>query len=69
MKKMILIIAAVLVVLIVAVGAAMWYWIQKPLYEPGLVRAGQALNPCMAPAHGRPDAGTREARGGDPHGL
>ena len=55
MKKIILIAVVVLVVLLVAAGAAMWYWMQKPLYEPGLVRAGQNLRGPLIPPSQPPD--------------
>lgn len=47
MKKMVISIVAVVVVVIVAAGAAMWFWMQKPLYEPGMVRAGKNLRAAL----------------------
>lgn len=43
MKKVILIIVAIL--LVVVIGGGLWFWnaLQQPLYEPGMVRAGQNL--------------------------
>src|SRR5512142_1477017 len=49
MRKVILIVALVLVIFI-AIGG-LWFWneMQKPLYEPGMVRAGTNLRAPLAP--------------------
>jgi len=43
MKKVIIIVVLVLLVLIVVAGVFFWYIMGKPLYEPGMVRAGENL--------------------------
>ena len=45
MKKIILVSGIVLLVLIVVAGVTMWYFMQQPLYQPGMVRAMQNLTP------------------------
>ncbi len=45
--KIVLIIVAVIVVLVVA--GLVWNWMQKPLYEPGMVRVGKNLRAPLAP--------------------
>ncbi len=57
MKKTLVILAAVLVVLIAAVGGAFWYFSMQPLYQPGMVREGGNLRaPLTPPAQtGDPD--------------
>ncbi len=49
MKRIILISIAVLALIVVAVGVWGWTMMQKPLYEPGLVRAGQGLRAPLVP--------------------
>ncbi len=52
MKKLITIIGsilAVLVVLFIIAGAFFWYSMGKPLYEPGMVRAGKNLRAPLKP--------------------
>lgn len=48
MKKILAIGAAVLVLFVVVAGALMWYWMSKPLYEPGMVRASRNLQTPLA---------------------
>jgi len=49
MKKMVLIIVAVL--LAVVIGGGVWFWnaMQQPLYNPGMVHAGQNLRAPLTP--------------------
>lgn len=49
MKKVIVIVVLILLVLIVAAGVFFWYAMGKPLYEPGMVRAGENLRAPLAP--------------------
>ncbi len=49
MKKAVLIAAFVLVVTLIAGGAAFWFMMQQPLYEPGMVRAGKNLRAPLVP--------------------
>ncbi len=49
MKKVILIAALVLVVVAIAGGAVLWFMMQQPLYEPGMVRAAKNLRAPLAP--------------------
>lgn len=49
MKKTIIILATTLVVLVVAGGAYVWYMLQQPLYEPGMVRAEKNLRAPLTP--------------------
>lgn len=49
MKKVILITTLVLLVVIVAGGVWFWNEMQKPLYEPGMVRAGTNLRAPLIP--------------------
>jgi len=50
MKKVIIIIILALLVLIVVAGVFFWYSMGKPLYEPGMVRAGKNLRaPLTSP--------------------
>ncbi|MBI4787858.1 MAG: alpha/beta hydrolase [Chloroflexi bacterium] len=50
MKKLLVGIGIVVLALIVAVGVFFWYSMQQPLYQPGMVRAGQNLRAPLAPA-------------------
>ena len=51
MKKIILIISLLFLLLLAAAGAYIWYMMQKPLYEPGMVRTGQNLGaPLTSPS-------------------
>jgi proline iminopeptidase len=49
MRKVILIVVLVLLVLIVGAGVFFWYSMGKPLYEPGMVRAGENLRAPLTP--------------------
>lgn len=49
MKKVILILIAVLLVLVMGGGVWFWYAMQQPLYEPGMVRAGKNLRAPLVP--------------------
>ncbi|MEW5960479.1 MAG: alpha/beta hydrolase [Chloroflexota bacterium] len=49
MKKIIMIITAVLIVMVITGGAYVWYVIQQPLYKPGMVRAEENLRAPLAP--------------------
>jgi len=49
MKKIIIIVVLVLLALIVVAGVFFWYAMGKPLYEPGMVRAGKNLRAPLAP--------------------
>ena len=49
MKKMIIIVASILAVLVTAAGAYAWYVMQQPLYEPGMVRSEENLRASLAP--------------------
>ncbi len=49
MKKVILLLAAVLLVVVISGGFWFWNEMQKPLYEPGMVRAGTNLRAPLAP--------------------
>ncbi len=53
--KMILVVVLVLVVLIASVGGYFWYMMGKPLYEPGMVRAGKNLRGPLVPPSQPPD--------------
>jgi len=49
MKRVILILVAVLLLLVI--GGGLWFWnaMQQPLYEPGMVREGKNLGASLAP--------------------
>jgi len=49
MRKVLLIVVLVLLVLIVVAGVFFWYTMGKPLYEPGMVRAGENLRAPLTP--------------------
>lgn len=49
MKKVVLIATLTLLVLIVLAGALLWHFMSKPLYEPGMVRAGKNLRASLVP--------------------
>lgn len=49
MKKKIIIIAALLLVLILIAGVFLWYFMGRPLYEPGMVRLGKNLRAALIP--------------------
>jgi proline iminopeptidase len=49
MRKTITIVASVLFALIVVAGVFFWYTMGKPLYEPGMVRAGENLRSPLTP--------------------
>ncbi|MCP4543783.1 MAG: alpha/beta hydrolase [Chloroflexi bacterium] len=48
-KKIIIIAVIVLVVLVVSAGVYFWYLMRKPLYKPGMVRAGKNLRAPLTP--------------------
>lgn len=49
MKKSILIITLFLTALVVAGGAYIWYLMQQPLYQPGMIRAQEGLRAPLEP--------------------
>jgi len=49
MKRILIIAGAVLIVLIVIGGIFFWYSMGKPLYEPGMLRAGENLSAPLTP--------------------
>jgi proline iminopeptidase len=49
MKKRFLILLSVIVLLVLVVGGVFWYFSTQPLYQPGMVRAGQNLNAPLNP--------------------
>ncbi len=49
MRKVIIVVVLVLLVLIAVVGVYFWYAMGKPLYEPGMVRAGDNLRAPLTP--------------------
>ncbi len=49
LKKIILIVALALVLVIAVGGGLMWYMMQQPLYSPGMVRAGTSLRAPLVP--------------------
>jgi proline iminopeptidase len=49
MKNMFIIIASILIVLVIAGGAYLWYVMQQPLYKPGMVRAEENLRAPLVP--------------------
>lgn len=49
MKKVVVIVVLALFVLIVVAGVFFWYTMGKPLYEPGMVRAGENLRAPLTP--------------------
>ena len=49
MKKAILVGITALLLLFIIAGALFWYFMSKPLYEPGMVRAGKNLRASLAP--------------------
>ena len=49
MKKAIIIVSFVLVVLVVAAGAFLWFVMQQSLYEPGMVRSEENLRAALVP--------------------
>lgn len=49
MKKIIVILISVLIVSVIAGGATIWYLMQQPLYEPGMVRAEENLRAPLEP--------------------
>jgi proline iminopeptidase len=49
MNKVILIIIAVLVIVVIIVAALFWYMMNKPLYQPGMVRKGENLRYPLDP--------------------
>ena len=46
---MLVIIGSILVVLVVIVGGLFWYFMNQPLYKPGMVRAGKNLRAPKTP--------------------
>jgi proline iminopeptidase len=49
MRKIIIFIISILMVLVIAGGAYVWYVMQQPLYEPGMVRAEENLRAPLVP--------------------
>lgn len=49
MKKAVLIGISALLLLLVIAGVLFWYFMSKPLYEPGMVRAGKNLRASLTP--------------------
>lgn len=49
MKKWLIVLGAALIVLIAAVAAGLWFFLQQPLYQPGMVRVGQNLRAPLTP--------------------
>ncbi len=49
MKKKLLIGAGVLLLLLAVAGVTAWYFMSQPLYQPGMVRAGQNLAASLVP--------------------
>jgi proline iminopeptidase len=49
MKKIILIVIASVVALAAIAGGLFWYYMGKPLYEPGMLRAGSNLRAPLTP--------------------
>lgn len=47
--KIIVILISVLIVSVIAGGATIWYLMQQPLYEPGMVRAEENLRAPLEP--------------------
>jgi proline iminopeptidase len=57
MKAFIIIGIVVLVAVVVIAALVIWNWMQKPLYEPGLVRAAKNLRAPLVPPPQLPDQG------------
>jgi proline iminopeptidase len=49
MKKAVLVGILTLLALLILVGVFFWYFMGKPLYEPGMVRAGKNLRASLTP--------------------
>jgi proline iminopeptidase len=49
MKRIVILLVAALVMLLAVAGAFFWYWVGKPMYEPGMVRSGQNLRASLMP--------------------
>ncbi|MBN1220953.1 MAG: alpha/beta hydrolase [Anaerolineae bacterium] len=47
--KVIIIVVLLVLALVVIAGALLWYFMQQPLYQPGLVRAEKNLRASLAP--------------------
>jgi proline iminopeptidase len=56
MKKKILIGILLLLGLVVVAGVLLWYFMGKPLYEPGMVRGGKNLRASLTPPEQTGDA-------------
>ena len=56
MKKKILIGILMLLGLVMLAGVLLWYFMGKPLYEPGMVRAGKNLRASLTPPEQAGDA-------------
>ncbi len=54
-KKILAIVAGSVLALALAAGGLFWYWMEQPMYTPGMVRAGQNLRAPLAPAEPLPD--------------
>lgn len=55
MKTFVIIGIVALVAILVIAGIVIWNWMQRPLYEPGLVRTGKNLRAPLAPPSPSPD--------------
>jgi proline iminopeptidase len=53
-----LIALAVVVVLVILLGAGLWYFMSQPLYQPGMVRQGKNLRAPLAPPAQTAEDGT-----------
>jgi len=49
MKKRLIVIALLLFAIVVLVGVALWYFMGKPLYQPGMVQSGRHLRASLTP--------------------
>jgi proline iminopeptidase len=54
-KKILLVSVAGVVIAAVAIGGLFWYWMEQPMYTPGMVRGGQNLRAPLAPAKSSAD--------------
>jgi len=55
MKIYVILGSVALVVALVIAGLLIWTWMQKPLYEPGMVRTGKTLRAPLTPPSQSPD--------------
>jgi len=49
MKKILLVVGSVALVLLAVAGALIWYYMAKPLYEPGTIAANGSLRASLVP--------------------